>query len=118
MMSQSRLLVGAVARVDTEALAEELGLTQVPRATWLIPELLEPAWNAITPPISRPSTTATASWTAIRPTPPPRLPFCSRGHYVRSVRRHDTGQLEDLHICSAQRRRSLSSRRSYCGILT
>src|SRR5271168_4260908 len=77
MMSQLTLVVAGVVVIDPGTLTEGLGLTGVPRATWLIPELLEPAWNAITAPITRPSATATASWTVIRGTP---LPCVRRRH--------------------------------------
>src|SRR5580698_6079631 len=79
-MSQLTLVVVAVVVSDAEALAEGLGLTRVPRGTWLRPELLEPAWKAITPPITRPSAAGTASWTAIRATASIAPPLRSRRH--------------------------------------
>src|ERR1700678_1109798 len=91
MMSQSTLVVAGVAVIDPGMLAEGVGLTGVPKATWLIPELLEPAWNAITAPITRPH--ATASWPVIRATPLPclrrrhagRRPLCTRSASASAV---------------------------------
>src|ERR1700689_1857331 len=94
MMSQLPSVVRAAAGavvIDAGALAEGLGLTRRPRGTWLRPELLEPAWNAITPPITRPSATGTVSWTAIRATPllcmrrrhAGRRPLCTQSTSVR-----------------------------------
>ncbi len=80
-MSQLALAVAEVVVIDPGALAEGLGLTRMPSGTWLIPELLEPAWNATTPPITRPSATGTVSWPAIRA--PPLLPCMRRRHAGR-----------------------------------
>src|ERR1700685_1715905 len=80
MMSQLTPVVGHVpwgVVSKARALAERPGLAGAPRGAWTVPELLEPAWNASTRPITRPSATGTASWTATRATPrpyPPRRP--------------------------------------------
>ncbi len=112
MMSQLRLVAGAVVN-DAGALGVGVCRTRVPSGTCTIPELLEPAWNAITRPITRPSATGTASWSAICGTPLPctprrhadRSPSCTRstslpgvplvGAYVRPARRPDAGNLGD-----------------------
>src|SRR5580693_9673124 len=76
MMSQLTLAgkaVAGVVAIDPGMLAEAVGLTGNPSGTWLIPELLVPAWNASTPPITRPSATGTASWAVIRAAPLPRM---------------------------------------------